>query len=51
MLSCFKAYDVRGRVPDTLDAPLAYALGRSVLLWGAMPAFPARCCATPWLEG
>lgn len=31
MLSCFKAYDVRGRVPDTLDAPLAYALGRAIV--------------------
>ena len=26
-LSCFKAYDIRGRVPDTLDAPVAHALG------------------------
>lgn len=31
MLSCFKAYDIRGRVPDTLNAPLANALGRSVV--------------------
>ncbi|MFT4300421.1 MAG: phosphomannomutase [Desulfovibrio sp.] len=31
MLSCFKAYDIRGRVPDTLNAPLAHALGRSVV--------------------
>lgn len=29
-LSCFKAYDVRGRVPDSLNSELAYALGRAV---------------------
>lgn len=28
-LSCFKAYDIRGRVPETLDAGLARALGRA----------------------
>jgi phosphomannomutase len=26
-LSCFKAYDVRGRVPEELDADLAYRIG------------------------
>jgi phosphomannomutase/phosphomannomutase/phosphoglucomutase len=26
-LSCFKAYDIRGRVPDSLDASVARALG------------------------
>ena len=26
-LSCFKAYDVRGRVPDELDAALAQRIG------------------------
>lgn len=30
-LSCFKAYDIRGRVPDALNAPLAHALGRAVV--------------------
>lgn len=30
-LSCFKAYDIRGRVPDGLDAPLARALGQAVV--------------------
>ena len=30
-LSCFKAYDIRGRVPDVLNAPLAHALGRAVV--------------------
>lgn len=30
-LSCFKAYDIRGRVPDVLNAPLARALGRAVV--------------------
>jgi len=28
-LTCFKAYDVRGRVPDELDEPLAYRIGRA----------------------
>ncbi len=27
MLSCFKAYDVRGRVPETLNPRIAYAIG------------------------
>lgn len=27
--SCFKAYDVRGRVPDEIDAGLAYRIGRA----------------------
>ena len=29
--SCFKAYDIRGRVPGMLNAPLARALGRAVV--------------------
>ncbi len=29
MLSCFKAYDVRGRVPDELDLDLAYRIGQA----------------------
>jgi phosphomannomutase len=28
-LSCFKAYDIRGRVPDELNADIAYAIGRA----------------------
>ncbi|MCS6946198.1 MAG: phosphomannomutase [Steroidobacteraceae bacterium] len=28
-LSCFKAYDVRGRIPDELNADLAYQIGRA----------------------
>ncbi len=28
-LACFKAYDVRGRVPDDLDEDLAYKIGRA----------------------
>jgi len=28
-LSCFKAYDIRGRVPDQLDAETAYRIGRA----------------------
>ena len=34
-LSCFKAYDIRGRVPDVLNAPLAHALGRAVAIAAA----------------
>lgn len=30
-LSSFKAYDIRGRVPSTLNANLAYALGRALV--------------------
>ena len=56
LLPCFKAYDIRGRVPDVLNAPLAHALGRTVaegqstndVDCAAMPAFPGRCCAMPW---
>ena len=29
--ACFKAYDIRGRVPAVLNAPLARALGRAVV--------------------
>ncbi len=32
--SCFKAYDVRGRVPDELDEALAYRIGRAFALTG-----------------
>jgi phosphomannomutase len=28
-LSAFKAYDVRGRIPDEINEPLAYAIGRA----------------------
>ena len=28
-LSCFKAYDVRGRVPDQLNENIAYRIGRA----------------------
>jgi len=28
-LSCFKAYDIRGRIPDELNADLAYRIGRA----------------------
>jgi phosphomannomutase len=29
MLACFKAYDVRGRIPDQLNVDLAYRIGRA----------------------
>jgi phosphomannomutase/phosphomannomutase/phosphoglucomutase len=28
-LECFKAYDVRGRIPNEIDEPLAYEIGRA----------------------
>ncbi len=28
-LSCFKAYDVRGRIPDELNTDIAYSIGRA----------------------
>lgn len=28
-MKCFKAYDIRGRVPDELDADVAYRIGRA----------------------
>ena len=28
-LTCFKAYDIRGRVPDELNEDIAYAIGRA----------------------
>ena len=28
-LTCFKAYDVRGRIPDELNPDIAYRIGRA----------------------
>ena len=28
-LSCFKAYDIRGRIPDELNEELCYRIGRA----------------------
>ena len=28
-LKCFKAYDIRGRIPDELNEDLAYKIGRA----------------------
>ncbi|MDD5273253.1 MAG: phosphomannomutase, partial [Methylovulum sp.] len=28
-LTCFKAYDIRGRLPDELNADIAYRIGRA----------------------
>ncbi|MEM7403878.1 MAG: phosphomannomutase [Pseudomonadota bacterium] len=42
-LPCFKAYDIRGRVPDELDGKLAYAIGRAfVEVTGARSVAIAR---------
>ncbi len=29
LLSCFKAYDIRGRIPDELNTDIAYSIGRA----------------------
>jgi phosphomannomutase len=43
--SCFKAYDVRGRVPDELDENLAYRIGlATVRATGARRAVIGRDC-------
>lgn len=34
-LSCFKAYDIRGKVPQAIDARVAYALGLAMARQGA----------------
>ena len=28
-LACFKAYDLRGRIPDELNPDIAYSVGRA----------------------
>ncbi|TAK56285.1 MAG: phosphomannomutase, partial [Gammaproteobacteria bacterium] len=30
---CFKAYDVRGRIPDELNAESVYRIGRAYAEW------------------
>ena len=43
--ACFKAYDIRGRVPAEVDARLARALGRAVVeLLGAQSVVIGRDC-------
>ncbi|MDP1757108.1 MAG: phosphomannomutase, partial [Pseudohongiella sp.] len=32
-ISCFKAYDIRGRVPDQLNEDVAYRIGRATALY------------------
>ena len=29
-ISCFKAYDIRGRMPDQLNDDIAYRIGRAL---------------------
>jgi phosphomannomutase len=48
-IPCFKAYDVRGRVPEELNEDLAYRIGQAYaaflspvrVAWGGMYGFPA----------
>ncbi|MGE4506523.1 MAG: phosphomannomutase, partial [Desulfovibrionaceae bacterium] len=39
-MRCFKAYDVRGRVPGELNEDLAYRMGRAMAQWLSA----RRCC-------
>ena len=39
--TAFKAYDIRGRVPEELDEQLAYRIGRAV--YRAVPYRNGRC--------
>jgi phosphomannomutase/phosphomannomutase/phosphoglucomutase len=32
-LSCFKAYDIRGRIPDEINEDVAYRIGRAYAQW------------------
>lgn len=32
-ITCFKAYDIRGRVPDQLNEEIAYRIGRAYATW------------------
>ena len=36
-LDSFKAYDIRGRIPDEINEPLAYDIGRASSLTNFMP--------------
>ena len=38
----FKAYDVRGVVPDELDASIARRIGAAFAVWANLPAIAAR---------
>jgi phosphomannomutase len=33
VIHCFKAYDIRGRIPDQLNDDIAYRIGRAYALW------------------
>jgi len=33
VLSCFRAYDIRGRYPDEINESIAYRIGRAFVLW------------------
>ncbi|MCA1959458.1 MAG: phosphomannomutase [Desulfomonile sp.] len=39
-LKCFKAYDVRGRIPDELNEELAYEIGKAYAAWLS----PSKVC-------
>jgi len=32
-INCFKAYDIRGRIPDQLNVEIAYRIGRAYAMW------------------
>ena len=43
-LSCFKAYDVRGRIPDQLNEDIAYMVYAGVVLLIDWEASKERLC-------
>ena len=37
-ITCFKAYDIRGRIPDELNEDIAYRIGRAFAKFLTVPA-------------
>ena len=50
MEQVFKAYDVRGTVPDQLDAAMCHAIGRAMARFAGAPEswWPATCASRGW---
>ncbi|HSU73076.1 MAG TPA: phosphomannomutase/phosphoglucomutase, partial [Candidatus Binatia bacterium] len=38
VLTCFKAYDIRGRVPEEFNEAIAYRIGRAFVVWAKTKA-------------
>ena len=41
-INCFKAYDVRGRVPDQINEDIAYRIGRAFVQFLQFPVMGNR---------